>query len=419
MRRNILLLITSNFPFGTGEPYLAKEIEYLAKKFDQIIIISNDTVSIARQPLSENIKVARFPYGLPLFEKWISLKHLFSNEFHKELKIIKNQYKQPISSIIIKTLLVTMQTGYKTVRFIKNLLIENDIDLIETNLFLYSYWCNNMAYGIAKFKEQYPGVIAFSRAHRWDIYFETKSDNYLPMRRFIVDTLDAVFFISRQGRDYFASKMGITGNKLKISRLGIKNSYKPSFAGKHIPLEIISCSIVIDRKRIDLIVKTLSQLTGYDITWNHIGEGPELPEIKSLAEKLLSNKPNIKYKFLGYLSNRKIYDYYKNEPVDIFLNVSSSEGIPVAIMEAISFGIPVIATDVGATSEIVNQKNGVLLSPNPQIEEIKIAIDKFYYMDEETFNNYQKTAYDTWNEKYHAEKNYTTFAEEILSLSKT
>jgi len=414
--RNTLILITSNFPFGTGEPYLASEIEYLAKKFNQIIIISNDTVSTVHQPLPENIKVVRLPYELTILEKTISLKHLFSNEFFKELKIIKNQYKQPISLIIIKTLLVTMQTGYKVVKFIKDILTEYNVDL--TNLFLYSYWNNNMVYGIVKFKGQYTDVIAFTRAHRWDIYFEENAANYLPLRKSAIEALNAIFFISRQGRDYFASKMDITNNKLRISRLGIKNSYQPSFAAKHKPLEIISCSVVIDRKRIDLIVKALSQLNEYDIIWNHIGDGSELPEIKSLAEKLLGNKPNVKYEFLGYLSNDKIYEYYKNESIDIFLNVSSSEGVPVAIMETMSFGIPAIATNVGATSEIVNQENGILLGTNPDIGEVKSAIDKFYYMDKETFNTYRRSAYYTWKENYNAEKNYPAFINEVMNLKR-
>lgn len=41
--------------------------------------------------------------------------------------------------------------------------------------------------------------------------------------------------------------------------------------------------------------------------------------------------------------------------------MSDSEGIPVSIMEAMSFGIPVIARNVGGMSEIVNEENGLLL----------------------------------------------------------
>ena len=46
---------------------------------------------------------------------------------------------------------------------------------------------------------------------------------------------------------------------------------------------------------------------------------------------------------------------------DLFVNMSLSEGIPVSIMEAISFGIPIIATNVGGNAEIVNDETGVLI----------------------------------------------------------
>lgn len=44
--------------------------------------------------------------------------------------------------------------------------------------------------------------------------------------------------------------------------------------------------------------------------------------------------------------------------------MSLSEGIPVSIMEAISFGIPIIATNVGGNAEIVNDETGVLIPVN-------------------------------------------------------
>ena len=61
----------------------------------------------------------------------------------------------------------------------------------------------------------------------------------------------------------------------------------------------------------------------------------------------------------------------------MFINVSSTEGIPVSIMEAMSFGIPVIATAVGGTPEIVNNENGYLLSKDPSAKELAEVIQNF------------------------------------------
>jgi glycosyltransferase involved in cell wall biosynthesis len=95
--------------------------------------------------------------------------------------------------------------------------------------------------------------------------------------------------------------------------------------------------------------------------------------MKELADELLPK--NILYNFLGFLPTNEVYLYYKNKPIDVFLNVSASEGLPVSIMEAQSCGIPVIATAVGGTPEIVNEKVGILLSPNPTPEEIGSTIE--------------------------------------------
>ncbi len=51
-----------------------------------------------------------------------------------------------------------------------------------------------------------------------------------------------------------------------------------------------------------------------------------------------------------------------------------------------SFGIPAIATDVGGTNEIVNSKNGFLLSSNPKPEEVARVIHDF-----NNFNELDKT----------------------------
>ena len=108
--------------------------------------------------------------------------------------------------------------------------------------------------------------------------------------------------------------------------------------------------------------------------------------------------------------------YYQNNNPDLFINVSSSEGVPVSFMEAMSCGIPVIATNVGGSSEIVNIDNGYLLSSNPLPAEVAEAISTFYHLNLEEKNKKRLAAYNTWEENYNAKKNYTQFAEEILSL---
>ena len=50
-------------------------------------------------------------------------------------------------------------------------------------------------------------------------------------------------------------------------------------------------------------------------------------------------------------------------------------------MEAMSCGIPVIATNVGGSSEIVNTDNGYLLSSNPLSIEVAESISTYYHLN--------------------------------------
>jgi len=179
---------------------------------------------------------------------------------------------------------------------------------------------------------------------------------------------------------------------------------------------MVSCSSLISRKRVELIIEALGGITGVNIEWTHIGTGPQKDHLENLAQKTLSIHKNIKFKFKGHLENREVYLFYKKSNIDLFINVSSSEGIPVSMMEALSFSIPIIATNVGGVSELVSSNNGFLLNPNPTPEEIRQAIYKFHELSMESRLALRQQAYDTWKNKFNAETNYTSFIEDILRL---
>ena len=100
-------------------------------------------------------------------------------------------------------------------------------------------------------------------------------------------------------------------------------------------------------------METLQHILDINIKWTHFGDGIMMNQIKEMSREL---PENIKIDFRGNVKNSDLLEVYKNNQFDLFLNVSLSEGIPVSIMEALSFGIPCIATDVGGTKEMVAEK---------------------------------------------------------------
>ena len=169
---------------------------------------------------------------------------------------------------------------------------------------------------------------------------------------------------------------------------------------------LVSCSNLVDVKRVDLIIKALMESTA-QIKWIHIGDGILRSELEELSKKL---PKNVECKFLGLMKNEEVMKFYKNQHIDVFINVSESEGVPVSIMEALSFGIPIVATDVGGTHEIVIDKyNGILLNKNFKCCELLNSID--FIVDD---NKYRSNAMKVWNKMCSAKVNYKEFYEKLL-----
>jgi len=113
-------------------------------------------------------------------------------------------------------------------------------------------------------------------------------------------------------------------------------------------------------KRLDLLLRAMKGLDG--MTLDIVGDGDQKSE---LTEFIASEKlPHVHLK--GEITNFKAFADY-----DIFLLISDSEGMPMSAIEAMSFGLPLILSDVGGCFELIKD-NGVLVQNN--VESIQQAI---------------------------------------------
>lgn len=85
-----------------------------------------------------------------------------------------------------------------------------------------------------------------------------------------------------------------------------------------------------------------------------IGEGPEKEKLKTTSYKLQAN-----VKFLGWQNN--LVEFYSQ--ADAFLLTSNSEGWGLAAIEAASFGLPIIMTDVGCAGEVIRDNESGMIIP--------------------------------------------------------
>ncbi len=85
-------------------------------------------------------------------------------------------------------------------------------------------------------------------------------------------------------------------------------------------------------------------------------------EEATLKKYVIDNQLNSRVEFLGWITNEEKTDILKK--ADILILPSHNEGLPIAILEAMVYSLPVISTKVGSISEaVIDGKNGYLVSP--------------------------------------------------------
>ena len=399
MKNNTLVMFTTSYPYKGGEQFIETEIEFLSKEFEKIIIVpAKKNNNIRKVP--ENVIIDDYMADIDkgIFKRLVSL---FNINFIKYLSLNKTE---------VKLLLIYMLY----IRYYKKWLFKNTPEMNLNHTIFYSYWFSESPVALSFIKKQNPKIKFITRVHRGDLYESVHSINYFPFRQEVLNNINKVFSMSENGKRHLFEKYKIDSEKITVSKLGILEHGNISYPSNDGIFRIASCSWITSVKRVHLIVEMLSKVDSFSIKWTHFGDGELKDEIDNLAKRILP--PNISYDLKGFVDNKDIYTYYKNNSVDLFVNSSSSEGIPVSIMEAQSFGIPVMATDVGGTSEIVNNDNGYLIENNDNIVNnitstlIKILQNKSIH------NQKREKSLKNFLNNFSANKNYVEFAKKVKEL---
>jgi glycosyltransferase involved in cell wall biosynthesis len=412
-----VLLFTGTYPYSVpGEsPFIDPELPYLNSVFHSITIIPKTL----EEPIGNPPEYVRVETTLghmlkpkPFIQSTIqnALLCLSSLFFFKELVIKRNKILH-LKSIL--TLIHFLGVALKTKKWVLRYIDDEKIDLEKT--IFYTYWLNDITFGIYLAKIKNPKIKVISRVHGLDLYEERHSPAYIPFRPEIFSALNKVFADSEAGKEYLSTRYPEYNLTFHLSRLGVPNPKFITQSSNDGIFRIVSCSYLVSVKRIDLLIEGLAELgdkyKNNNFEWTHIGEGPLRLDLERAANFRLPR--NVKCSFYGFLPQGGVISYYRNHNVDVFVNVSSSEGTPVSIMEAQSCSIPVIATAVGGNSEIVSNENGLLLSKNPSPTEIANTIYKLLN-DPNILNGRKMKSYQTWFDKYNSEKNFRLFVQELI-----
>ena len=395
----------STLLYLTGQidnPFFINEISDFTKAFERVVV-----VAYAESCISNCQRIAS-EYG---FEYVLLSKYPHFIEIVKTLKLFAKKEVREEISYATRGRKPLRRVAYITVYLLNAVKTRNAISVIDEleDVYVYSFWLSRGAFSAVMLKEQLKPKKVISRAHGYDVYEERSDVNYLPFRKYIIENLDEIHFISDNGYKYckqMCFSRSYEPNKLCVTRLGTRRGgtfiRDTANADKMV---IVSCSSIIPLKRLDLIIRVIKKIREYsfDVKWIHIGDGPNREAIERFAKDMLESG----FSFMGNLSNSDVYSFYESNQVDFFINMSDTEGVPVSIMEAISFGIPAIARNVGGNSEIVNEKNGILvenINENIIVEECADEVINLF-QDKGKYELIAKQAKEYWSEYYDIRKN--------------
>jgi glycosyltransferase involved in cell wall biosynthesis len=188
--------------------------------------------------------------------------------------------------------------------------------------------------------------------------------------KYLLKKMDCLVTVSRiSGREY--QEIGFPESKIVYIPNGVEVPYETKDFTERIT-RVVTTSRLSEEKGLDVLLKAWAEVIRYEkgLKLTIIGHGPLESELKILSQSLGIEKS---VEFTGMIEN--VEAYLKN--AELFVLSSRSEGMPNALLEAMSYGIPCIATNVGGNGELLGgedkeirlgeyviAKNGLLVNPD-------------------------------------------------------
>lgn len=211
--------------------------------------------------------------------------------------------------------------------------------------------------------------------HAFELYQKKNIDNLLSLK---IRNAEFVVAISEFNRRFLQKIINESNEKEKfpIIHYGVnKVSYKNRCQDYISPYQLLSVGRLVEKKGHEFLIKAMAHLEDQNISCQIIGEGP-LRE--SLQDLIAFYGLEGKVKLLGQMSFDQIKQKLKQADIFCLSCVVSrdgdQDGIPVALIEALSYGLPTISTTVSGIPELIEDGvNGLLVPPGDDIA-IKKAI---------------------------------------------
>ena len=362
--RSPIHLITREYPYGAGEPFVEEEVIRLMAHGPVIVVPAGESDGRLRE-LPSGAQLDR-----SLMDKgWSGVLRptiLFPmlGAFLREILESPSLLIRPRALFAV---LVYWIRGSRTVDWLRNTVQGRAVELALC------FWSNAESFGMAMGLKDRKDVVLLCRSHRFDVWASENPYGHLPFRRVIMTHCTRSLPSSQRAAEHLRKLFPRAAQRIREVPLAVDRPLDPDPLRKRDDIVVLTCSTARPVKRLDLVARSIRSAAladqGRQWTWIHLGQGMDLIRAETTARPA-----NLTVELPGPVPRMEVFRYLKERQPDVFVNLSRSEGVPVSIMEALSMGVPVVATAAGGTAELVDDQVGAILPVEIGAEEAGAAI---------------------------------------------
>ena len=343
-----VVYVLSSLPYGSGEAFIIPEIEELIRQGHKVIIVP----MYPRGPvLHEDAKAL---VGCTITQSLLSpgiVKAAIAEFLRtpaKVLRILVWLFQSRSLRILLKNLVV-----YPKGLWLANLARQRRVD------YIHAHWAAAAA-TMALIASEVSGIPWSLTAYRWDIM----ENNLLSLK---MVHASFVRVISRNGLEMIKELgLEVPDDRVLILHEGV---HLPAHWGvprgqqEEVNVPIILCPAglrPIKGHKYLIEAFTILRERGVKLELWLAGQGELRQELQGQVEALRLSDRVV---FLGHLPHLELLDLYSQGKIALVVLPSLHEGIPVSLIEAMAYGVPVISTIVGGTPELLEEGAGLLVPP--------------------------------------------------------
>ena len=374
-----ILITVGIFPPDIGGPasFVPKIAKYLINKGHNVkIICLSDKEHLTYK---DDINVIRINRSSPIIFRWLkTIVKIYSNSKKSDLIFVNGLGTETtIANLFIRKKVIRKIVGDPVWERVynKNLIDESFDDFQENN--------HGLSISLQKM------------IRNWSI---NKSNLIITPSQHLKNFIDKIGF----DKNIFVINNGV--NIEQHNKVVLENNI----------IQLLVVSRLVSQKNIDSIIKAVKVMENENIILNIVGDGSEINNLKLLVKKYELDK---KINFIGKIENTKLNEYLKN--ADIFIQASNYEGLPHSILEAMNFEIPILSTDVGGCSVLLNKGERGYIIPMP-VSEVEISEGiRTIINDKNEAKSKAKLAKNYLNQEHNFNTNAEIYHEKIKEVVKS